>query len=189
MKKYQIIYADSPWKYNTSQHTGAGGTSSGGSHTHYQVMEDEEICKLPIAKLADKDCLLFMWVTGPKLNVAFDIGKAWGFSFCTVGFVWYKKRDNPGTYTMSSCEYVLIFKRGIIPQPRGERNTRQFLAEERTKHSAKPKTIRDRIDRMFPESIKIELFGRDNLQDNLFGWDKFEGWDVWGNECKSDIKL
>jgi len=80
--------------------------------------------------------------------------------------------DYTGSYTMSECEICLIGKKGKIPQPRGARNIRQFLSEKKTRHSAKPVEIRNRIEQMFPTQDKIELFARN----------KTDGWDVWGNE-------
>jgi len=63
MKKYQIIYADPPWKYNirANQKTRFRGGACG----HYNLMS---VCNLPIKDIADDDCVLFMWVTMPKLN-------------------------------------------------------------------------------------------------------------------------
>ena len=49
----------------------------------------------------------------------------------------------------------------------------------RGKHSAKPAEVRKRIEEMFPEQNKIELFAREAP----------EGWDVHGNEVESDIIL
>ena len=109
----------------------------------------------------------------------FQVGRAWGFKYTTVGFVWYKERANPGHYTMSECELNLIFKRNRIPRPMGSRNERQFLDSLRGKHSEKPLEIMRRIERMFPTQNKLELFARQ----------KVEGWDCWGNEVESDIEL
>ena len=67
---------------------------------------------------------------------------------------------NPGFYTMSQCELCLVFRRGRIPTPRGARNERQLVRAERGPHSAKPEEVRRRIERMFPEQRKIELFAR-----------------------------
>ena len=53
------------------------------------------------------------------------------------------------------------------------------MAEKRTKHSAKPNEIRNRIFQMFPTQNKIELFARE----------KHDGWDVWGNEVESSVAL
>lgn len=171
-KKYQIIYADPPWEYDSGRCLAQTSLLSGGDSETYPYMSIDALKKLPVNKITDKDCLLFMWTTGPKLNIAFDIGDAWGFNYSTVGFVWEKEAVNPGYYTMSSTEICLIFKKGKIPQPRGARNIKQFLSEHRQKHSQKPKTIQNRIVEMFPTQSKIELFARQETP----------GWDVWGNE-------
>jgi N6-adenosine-specific RNA methylase IME4 len=73
----------------------------------------------------------------------------------------------------------VVAKKGKIPTPRGARNVRQFLSELRGKHSAKPAEIRNRIEKMFPTQNKVELFARS----------KSKGWEVWGNEVKSTIKI
>ena len=45
-KLYQIIYCDPPWDYKgQTQHTGRGGTKSGGAVTHYPTMTVSEMKK------------------------------------------------------------------------------------------------------------------------------------------------
>lgn len=46
-------------------------------------------------------------------------------------------------------------------------------------HSQKPKQIRDEIVKLFGDLPRLEMFARV----------KTEGWDVWGNEVESSIKL
>ena len=150
-------------------------------------MTIEDICNLNVSEIAAKDCLLFLWTTGPKLNLAFDVIERWGFRYATVAFVWEKRDINPGSYTLSSTEYVLVARKGNIPNPRGRRDIRQFYQGRRTKHSSKPPMIRSYINEMFPDSSKIELFAR--KEDMLFETNDWKGWDVWGNEVKSDIEL
>lgn len=48
-KKYQIIYADPPWEYKQS---GGKKGSRGMAKTHYDTMTTEDICNLPIGKIA-----------------------------------------------------------------------------------------------------------------------------------------
>ena len=66
MKKYSIIYADPPWKYNprANHKTRFRGGASG----HYDLMTMQEIKNLPINELSDVNCALFMWCTFPYLN-------------------------------------------------------------------------------------------------------------------------
>ena len=173
--KYQIIYADPCWDYKgQTQHAGTKSSNTGGATSHYPTMTLKELkgLKPMIDELADEDCLLFMWSSSPHLDQAIDLIKGWGFKWATVGFVWDKQRVNPSFYTMSQCELCLIGKRGKIPKPRGARNVRQLVSEMRGRHSAKPHEVRERIDIMFPNQNKIELFARERV----------DGWDCWGNE-------
>ena len=162
MKKYQIIYADPAWLYQCGKnHLGRKSMINGKTDIHYNAMPIKEMEQMKINEIADNDCLLFMWVTSPFLKIGIDLMNKWGFDFSTIGFVWYKEKTNPGSYTLSECEVCLIGKKGKIPTPRGARNIKQFLAEKRTRHSAKPNEIRNRIFQMFPTQNKIELFARE----------------------------
>lgn len=172
-KQYGIIYADPPWHYGGKlQHEGKKGDYAGGCNDYYQSVPTEEMAKLSVPDIMSGDCLLFMWTTNPHLPQAIALGMAWGFQYSTVAFVWDKKIHNPGRYTLSQCELVLLFKSGKIPSPRGRRNIRQLYSQKRGRHSEKPAEIRDAIVEMFPSQPRIELFARE----------KFDGWDVWGND-------
>jgi len=171
-KKYQIIYADPPWQYKSKECLAKKSILDGKLNQHYKTLDLECLKNLPVRKIADDNCLLFLWVVSPMLDDCIDVLKSWGFKYSTIGFIWNKQKANPGSYTISECEICLIGKKGKIPQPRGNRNVRQFLSKMRTNHSAKPKEIIIRIEKMFPNQNKIELFARQ----------RFEGWDAWGNE-------
>lgn len=173
-QRFEIIYADPPWDYKGQrQHNGKGGRDTGGANVHYPTVRLTDLMELNVPKITAENCLLFMWSSSPHLDQAIDLGKAWGFQWATVGFIWDKERVNPGFYTMSQCELCLIFKYGKIPLPRGKRNVRQYLKVRRGEHSQKPIEVRKRIDEMFPTQSKIELFSREELQGK---------WTSWGNE-------
>jgi len=178
--KYSVIYADPPWDYKgQKQHAGEGSEDTGGAEIHYPTVTLDHLKRLRVSTVCEPDCLLFMWATSPHLDQAIDLLQAWDFAWATVGFIWDKQRVNPGFYTMSQCEMVLIGKRGKIPQPRGSRNIRQFVSEMRGEHSAKPEEVRTRIEQMFPTQRKLEMFAR-NLT---------PGWDVWGNQVPSTVLI
>ena len=180
--RYSVVYADPPWDYKGQlQHTGPGNGDSGGAARHYPTVTLSELKTLPVSTIAADDCLLFLWATNPHLDQAIDLGKAWGFAWATVAFVWDKERVNPGFYTMSQCELCLVFKRGRIPRPRGARNVRQLVSAKRREHSRKPEEVRRRIDAMFPTLPKVELFARPGA--DLFGNGTPDGWDAWGLEA------
>ena len=65
-KKYSIIYADPPWSYDD-------GGCNGAADPHYTTMSLKDICNLPINKISDKDCVLFIWVTYPLLKEGLEV--------------------------------------------------------------------------------------------------------------------
>lgn len=182
-KKYQVIYADPPWDYGgkmqydktTIKDENIGFEKKifiSSASFKYPTLKMKQLKQLDINSIAADDCILFLWTTGPQLANAIELGKAWGFEYKTVAFVWDKMVHNPGRYTLSQTEFVLAFKKGKIPTPRGARNIRQLLSVHRGKHSEKPINVIDGITKMFPSQEKIELFARKN----------YFGWDNWGLE-------
>ena len=172
--RFDIVYADPPWDYKGQlQHAGPGSSDTGGAVRHYGTVTLDELKKLRVDGIAAENSLLFLWATNPHLDQAIDLGKSWGFKWATVAFVWDKVRVNPGFYTMSQCELCLVMKKGKIPEPRGARNVRQLVTEKRGAHSRKPDEVRRRIDAMFADLRKIELFARGPVS----------GWTTWGLEA------
>lgn len=72
-QKYNIIYADPPWRYQQK-------SLSGAAEHHYPTMSVKDICGLKVEEIAAKDCVLFLWATFPQLPEALRVIKAWGFS-------------------------------------------------------------------------------------------------------------
>ena len=189
--KYQVIYADPAWDYGgkmqydkTSIKTENIGFERdifiSSAAFKYPTLKLKELMLLNVPAIADDDCILFMWTTGPQLENAIKLGNAWGFEYKTVAFVWDKMVHNPGRYTLSQTEFVLVFKKGKFPTPRGARNIKQLVSVHRGKHSEKPIEVIAGITEMFPQQKKIELFARKN----------FMGWDNWGLEIpESKIKI
>lgn len=173
LKKYDIIYADPPWDYKGQlQHNGPLRNDTGGAIKHYNTVTLNDLVKLPVPSITANNCLLFLWTTSPHLDQAIKLGQYWKFQYATIAFVWDKMKTNPGFYTLSQCELCLVFKHGLIPRPRGARNIRQLVQEERTTHSTKPHEVRNRIEKMFPQQSKIELFARQVTP----------RWDAWGHD-------
>ena len=140
-----------------------------------------QLYELDVFFIAADDCFLFMWTPGPHMAYSIELGEARRFDYKTVAFVWDKMVHNPGRYTLSQTEFVLAFKKGKFPQPRGARNVRQMVTIHRGAHSVKPVDVIEGITKMFPEQDKIELFARNN----------YVGWDNWGLEIpnvKIEIK-
>lgn len=186
-EKYEIIYADPPWDYGGKMQYDRSSIKSenigfekkifiSSASFKYPTLKLEELKKLDVYSITSENCLLFMWTTGPQLAKAIELGTAWGFEYKTMAFVWNKQIHNPGRYTLSQTEFVLVFKKGKIPNPRGARNIKQLVTVPRGNHSEKPEEIIRYITEMFPEQKKIELFARKN----------YIGWDNWGLEVPND---
>ena len=171
-KKYNIIYADPPWMYRSE----LKGINMGGK-PNYELMTIKDICKLPVKKIADTNCMLFLWVTFPQLQEGLDTIKAWGFTYKTLGFSWIKlnkKNNKPffgiGYYTKSNCEVCLI---GVKGKPIKKSNcVSSVVMTPREGHSKKPDIVKDKIVELCGDIPRIELFARQRT----------EGWDAWGNE-------
>ena len=176
-KKYNIIYADPPWQYARSKVQGA-------AEKHYRTMSVDDICKLPIAEICCKDCILFMWATFPQLREALQVIKAWGFDYKSVAFVWLKQNKSGigwfyglGFWTRGNAEICLLATKG---QPkRKSAKVHQFIISPLRGHSQKPDEARDKIVELVGDLPRVELFARE----------KAEGWDTWGNEVACDIVL
>lgn len=186
-EKYEVIYADPPWDYGGKMQYDKStikGENEGfekkifisSAAFKYPTVKLKQLKELDINSIAADDCILFMWTTGPQMANSIELGTAWGFEYKTVAFVWDKMVHNPGRYTLSQTEFVLAFKKGKFPQPRGARNIRQMVTVRRGEHSVKPIEIIDGITKMFPTQKKIELFARNN----------YIGWDNWGLEIPDE---
>lgn len=186
-KKYQIIYADPPWEYRNM------GNIQAAANSHYPTMKQKDIEALPVANLADENCILFLWATFPKLQEALDTIKAWGFEYKTVGFVWIKKNKNGGNffgvgwYTKSNTEICLIGVKGKAPKISNK--VSQIIEAPIQGHSKKPDITRDKIIEFCGDLPRIELFARNDGSKNLFNNNPLDGWDKFGNEVESDIEL
>ena len=178
VKKYNIIYADPPWSYNDKM------IGHGGAEGIYKTQDINWIKSLPIKNICAEDCVLFLWVTSPLLQEGLDTMKAWGFDYVTLAFCWIKETvllgkqvKNLGRWTMGGVELVLLGRRGH--PKRIKNNVLQAVFEVRTGHSKKPNEVRCRIVDLMGDLPRIELFARQ----------KTDGWDVFGNEVESDIKI
>ncbi|MFA5117092.1 MAG: MT-A70 family methyltransferase [Candidatus Omnitrophota bacterium] len=177
MKKYQIIYADPPWSYADK---GCQGTMA----NHYKGMDIKDICSLPVGRIADDNCVLFLWTTYPMLKESLRVIDAWEFNYKSIAFQWIKlnpKSKTPfyglGRWTRGNTEPCLLATKG--KPKRISASVFQLIQESRERHSKKPDIVRNNILKLMGDLPRIELFARQ----------KTEGWDVWGNEVESDIDL
>ncbi len=187
MKKYKVIYPDPPWEYKDKCNSGERG-----AEFKYPCMSMEELKALPVGELADEDCAMLCWATWPLLPNIFREGlfEAWGFTYRTIGFIWIKMiksegsllRSNRlklgmGNYSRSNSEPCLLATRG--KPKRIDAGVQSVVVAPIGEHSAKPVEVHRRIERLFGDVPRIELFARR----------KRKGWDHWGNQVESDVEL
>lgn len=173
-KRYDVIYADPPWRYYTYSDKGKGRSAE----SHYPTMAKEEIQQLPVERISSKNSVLFLWVTAPCLIEGIELIKAWGYTYKTVAFTWVKqckRSDKPflgmGYYTRANAEYCLLATKGKV-LPRVSHSVSSVVISHIERHSKKPDEVRRRITELFGNRPRIELFAREYA----------DGWDCWGNE-------
>jgi N6-adenosine-specific RNA methylase IME4/ParB-like chromosome segregation protein Spo0J len=167
--RYPVICADPPWKFFAfDENSGFSGQAA----DHYPSMTIDEICALPVSSLAADDAVLFLWVVNAELFGAKEVIEAWGFEFVT-NLVWTKDRWSLGHWVRNQHELLLIARRGNIPIPLPENRPSSVIDEPRREHSRKPDEAYSRIEQMYPDVPRIELFARHSRP----------GWDSWGNEA------
>lgn len=106
-------------------------------------MSIDDIRNLPVRELADKNCILFMWVTFPTLREAFSVIDAWGFTYKTVAFAWVKQNKKTsslfwgmGYWTRANVELCLLATKGS--PKRHSANVHQVVFAPIAEHSKKP---------------------------------------------------
>ncbi len=169
---YRVILADPPWRFVTWSAKGKGRSPE----AWYDCLDLEAIVRLPVGQWAAADAVLFLWVTDPLLERAFEVIRAWGFTYKTVGFHWVKLNPSGrgfhvglGYWTRANSELCLLATRGA-PR-RSARDVERLVVAPRREHSRKPEAVQERIERLLPGPY-LELFARARRP----------GWDAWGLE-------
>lgn len=160
---FQTIVIDPPWDWGDEGDINQFGRAKPDYHT----MPIEDIEKLPVAKIADDNCHLYLWVTNRSLPKAFRLIEAWGFRYITC-LTWVKPSIGMGNYFRGDTEQVLFAVKGSQPLKRKDVGT-HFEAPRGQGHSAKPDLFYDLVESC-SYGPYIDIFGRKDRQ----------GWSVWG---------
>ena len=171
-EKYDVVYADPPWKFRAYSKNGEQRSAD----RHYPTTSIDDIRALPVEKLAAKDCALFMWVTFPCLLEGLSVLSAWGFTFKTVAFVWIKQNRKSdslfwgmGYWTRSNAELCLLATKGN--PKRVSARVHQVIISHVEEHSKKPPEARERIEQLMGDVPRIELFARQKADGSMRCWD------------------
>ena len=185
--KYGALLVDPPSRFASWSHIGLAGDASQENRGQrsraapYETMSHQEICSLPIADLASKDCVLFIWVVQTQLPQAVEVIRRWGFELKSVAFSWFKGEGLPlfpddvrvpigcGYWTRAGFEQCWLATRG--KPKRLNADVRQVILNKRREHSRKPEEIYSRIERLV-DGPYCEIFARTTRP----------GWTSFGNE-------
>jgi len=195
---FPVICADNPWEFKTRSKKGLEGRPQ-----HYGRMTHAELCALPVRDLAAKDCHLFFWTTAPHLEQAFDVLRAWGFQYSSMGFVWVKLNpcarvlelrrlktaSSRETFSLGSQPFFtpedLFMGQGYTTR----KNAEYCLLGRRGHPKRRDKSVLDTIIAPVREHSRKpdEFFDRvvryaAGPYLELFSRQKRDGWSVWGNE-------
>jgi N6-adenosine-specific RNA methylase IME4 len=196
--KYNIILMDPPWLYNSRANHKT--RFRGGAVGHYPLMPMKDIAALPISGIAEKHCAVLMWCTFPYLDKQIQLFKHWGFRFRTQFLTWVKLNpkgwDQPkndpsyrpgkeyvlyrdglfhsvffgtGYYAKANPEVCLLGMRGQVPTISDAVSS--VILAPRREHSRKPDETYSKIEGVFGDLPRIELFARTSAP----------GWSVLGN--------
>lgn len=174
-KEYHILYADPPWKQSKGGKKAVRERTSG-VPLDYNVLSLGEIADLikQADRLTKDNGVMFLWAIDKYLFEAQEIGESLGDKL-HARMIWDKMNGIPAAFTVRyGHEYLLYMYKGkLMPVAKDERGKIHTVFSERAKrHSQKPVIAYEIIERLYPETKKLELFARNKRQ----------GWDCWGNQ-------
>lgn len=171
---HQVILADPPWGFDDGLKKMKRKVRRSAA-SQYRTMTAKQVAELPVRDICDPEgCLLALWVPGSMLEDGLMVAKAWGFKMKQV-FVWVKlKKDyakekdwncstrvGMGRLFRQSHEIALICTSGKSVYKRlKNKGQRSVMFDLNLGHSIKPGTLHRRLDLMFPDCNKVELFAR-----------------------------
>jgi N6-adenosine-specific RNA methylase IME4 len=184
---YRAVLMDVPWKFLVRSEKGMDRSPE----NHYSTMTLEQIKALPIRDLIHpKGTVMYFWVIDTHVQMAFDVLRAYGFAYKTVGFYWAKtNRDGSfftgmGFWTRANPEHAYEAYFGETEQEveraflatvgnpkRTGKDVRRLIVSPRREHSRKPDEIYERIEAL-TDGPYLELFARQHRP----------GWSQWGDE-------
>jgi N6-adenosine-specific RNA methylase IME4 len=192
MTKYSVLVADPPWQFEDKLGGSTGMARKKGTigvrrsaESKYDVMPLADIMALPVRALAAPDAILALWCPNTLLEThGFPTMRAWGFEYKQL-FTWVKttndrSRPRPGMGRIfrNASEPALI---GKIGRPSLQNLSQLGVSldpwQPKKGHSEKPETLQDRLDVMYPDGPRLELFARRDRP----------GWTCTGLQCPSTL--
>ncbi|KEJ83175.1 MT-A70 family protein [Oxytricha trifallax] len=170
-KKFDVLEVDYPWAINFE-------TNTGSNFLPYETEGTKKLFKLGVEDLQDNG-FIFMWTVSQKFvdAIAFLLFKGYRI---VDQVVWVKKgikaelKNRQGYYLRHSKEICLVGLKGKEPEGTVHFKVSDIIESVPGGNSEKPVEIKKIIERMVPNGMYCEIFGRKN---NLR-----HGWVTIGNE-------
>ena len=166
-RSYDLIVCDPSIRFDTYSRKGEKKSAQ----AQYRTFSDNEALDLPVGYLASRNCLLYLWATAPKLPLALEMIRCWGFSYKSV-MMWRKTtsqgkvRLGTGFRVRSTGEIVLVATLGNPKQAFVPRTIFDGIARE---HSRKPDEFYAICERVMPQARRADVFARQLRP----GWESF----------------
>jgi N6-adenosine-specific RNA methylase IME4 len=186
---FDLICADPPWNFVDPLKKMKRKTKRS-ARSQYSTLSLQEIKDLNVKSLANPNgCVLALWVPSSMLQEGLDTMKSWGFKQKQI-FVWVKLKkkheserilDNKtrvgmGRLFRQSHEIVLLGTSGKKPyRLLKNRSQRSVTFSLNVRHSQKPESLQDKLDLMFPDANKLEMFARRQRKDWYCLGDQIDG--------------
>lgn len=200
MLGYQLILADPPWRYDNAISNGAAGNHYGTMSLTdlmrlpvWSIAAENAVLAMwytgthnaEAVKLAEawgfkvKTMKGFTWVKLNQLaeqhiNKALAAGEVQDF-YDFMDLLNTQTRMNGGNYTRANSEDLLIAVRGAGLE-RLSASVKQVIHSPLGEHSAKPWEARHRLELLYGDVPRIELFARQESP----------GWHIWGDEVQNN---
>jgi N6-adenosine-specific RNA methylase IME4 len=178
---FDLVYADPGLVFQTWSQKGEGRSPQ----RHYRCEPVDVIRGLQISSIVASDAVLAIWVYGPRLPDTLAIIAAWGFTYVAKGFCWEKithtgqPRMGLGHTTRKVTEDCLLARRGKGLR-RCDRGVSELIRAPRREPGRKPEEVRHRLERLYGDIRRIELFARGRAPD---------GWTFWGDQAEPNSGL
>jgi N6-adenosine-specific RNA methylase IME4 len=160
---FSTIVIDPPWDWGDEGDVNQLGRAK----PDYATLSFEELKKLPVGKLSDDDCHLYLWITNRSLPKGFELIEKWGFRYVTC-ITWCKPSFGMGNYFRGSTEHILFAVKGSLSLKRKNAGT-WFAADRPRGHSVKPDEAYALVESCSPGPY-LDMFGRKER----------DGWKQWG---------
>lgn len=167
--RFELAMIDPPWHWKARSAKGDDRAPP------YPRVSLEMLKRLQPLEVLRRDCAIALWVVDTHIPQALALAEAWGMTFKTVLFYWVKQTKHGrwhvgmGKTTRANPEQCWLLTRGEGLPIRAHDVHRLIVAPVR-EHSRKPDEARTRLERLFGDVSRIELFARETAP----------GWTPWG---------